>query len=299
MGVKRNHAADMSGRPPKTQKQGPSAEQSNSPFIPLFETFRAELDEHHARREDIIKASRDITAASKKIIFTLQRVRKLRQPLPDHVINGNKDFYETISDRFKTVAKHLQGLNSFRYPRQISGGCQEWMEAVSFQHYLEHAELLGYEDSRRMLEEVSRDEEGKTVDLTPEDWVLGIYDMTGELMRFAVTAMAMHGLPHVPSKTAGEEKDSMEVDSAPGPVLGSSKRNVLTDMRLLRSALEGLDVGTGPFAKDAEKKMDVMRNSVEKVEKSLYGLIVRGAERPKGWMPDTDAGIGRAVEVEG
>lgn len=40
---------------------------STSPFMPMFETFRAELDEHHDRRERIIKASRDITAASKKM----------------------------------------------------------------------------------------------------------------------------------------------------------------------------------------------------------------------------------------
>lgn len=38
-----------------------------SPFLPMFEVFRAELDEHHDRRERIIKASRDITAASKKM----------------------------------------------------------------------------------------------------------------------------------------------------------------------------------------------------------------------------------------
>jgi hypothetical protein len=38
-----------------------------SPFTPMFETFRSELDEHHDRRERIIKASRDITAASKKM----------------------------------------------------------------------------------------------------------------------------------------------------------------------------------------------------------------------------------------
>lgn len=38
-----------------------------SPFMPMFESFRAELDEHHDRRERIIKASRDITAASKKM----------------------------------------------------------------------------------------------------------------------------------------------------------------------------------------------------------------------------------------
>lgn len=38
-----------------------------SPFMPMFESFRDELDEHHDRRERIIKASRDITAASKKM----------------------------------------------------------------------------------------------------------------------------------------------------------------------------------------------------------------------------------------
>ncbi len=54
------------------------------------------------------------------------------------------------------------------------------------------------------------------------------------------------------------------------------------DMRGLRAALESLDTGFGPFAKDVEKKADVMRASVEKVEKALYGLTVRGAERPPG-----------------
>lgn len=40
---------------------------STSPFLSMFETFRSELDEHQDRRERIIKASRDITALSKKM----------------------------------------------------------------------------------------------------------------------------------------------------------------------------------------------------------------------------------------
>jgi hypothetical protein len=40
---------------------------SASPFMPMFEKFRDNLDEHHDRRERIIKASRDITALSKKM----------------------------------------------------------------------------------------------------------------------------------------------------------------------------------------------------------------------------------------
>lgn len=47
--------------------------ESTSPFISVFEGFKAELDEHHDRRERVIKASRDITAFSKKVIFALQR----------------------------------------------------------------------------------------------------------------------------------------------------------------------------------------------------------------------------------
>lgn len=38
-----------------------------SPYLPMFDAFRNELDEHYDRRERIIKASRDITALSKKM----------------------------------------------------------------------------------------------------------------------------------------------------------------------------------------------------------------------------------------
>ena len=51
---------------PKTAKDS----SGDSPYISMFETFRTELDEHHDRRERIIKASRDITASSKKMYET-------------------------------------------------------------------------------------------------------------------------------------------------------------------------------------------------------------------------------------
>lgn len=131
----------------------------------------------------------------------------------------------------------------------------------------------------------SLDSDGPGVQLSVEDYILGIYDMTGELMKFAITAMATNGsLPTI--KVDGEADATM------------AERNVLTDMRNLRSALESIDAGSGPFARDVDKKAEVMRASVEKVEKALYGLTVRGAERPKGWMPDTSE-AGRTIEVEG
>ncbi|KAK5126770.1 hypothetical protein LTR85_009704 [Meristemomyces frigidus] len=289
MGVKRSRT-DMEGQP---RSDAAAAPQRQSPFMPMFEQFRAELDEHHDRRERIIKASRDVTAASKKIIFTLQRIRNLNQALPQHAVKGNQQYHTTISTQLSSVSADLQGLNAYRYSRQISGGCQEWMEAVSFQHYIETATLLSYEDARKKIKEL--DPNGPGVELSAEDYVLGIYDMTGELMRFAITTMATSGsLPTIPSPQPTSDT-AMDIDQPAPP----TQRSLLTDMRALRSALESLDAGGGPFAKESEKKADVMRTSVEKVEKALYGLIVRGAERPKGWNPDAELGGGRTVEVEG
>lgn len=61
----------------RPQPRDHAAASTNNPFMPMFLAFRDELDQHHDRRERIIKASRDITALSKKMIFSLQRF-----PLP-------------------------------------------------------------------------------------------------------------------------------------------------------------------------------------------------------------------------
>lgn len=47
--------------------QSSSMDDSSSQTLAIFGTFRDELDEHHDRRERIIKTSRDITALSKKM----------------------------------------------------------------------------------------------------------------------------------------------------------------------------------------------------------------------------------------
>lgn len=48
-------------------KEAPKVVVARNEFTPVFEWFRDELDEHHDRRERIVKASRDITALSKKM----------------------------------------------------------------------------------------------------------------------------------------------------------------------------------------------------------------------------------------
>ena len=46
---------------------------SDSPVIQTFLSFRTEMDSHHDKYERLVKISRDITIASKRIIFNLHR----------------------------------------------------------------------------------------------------------------------------------------------------------------------------------------------------------------------------------
>ena len=150
------------------------------------------------------------------------------------------------------------------------------MEAVSFQHYLETQSLISYEEAQRRLP--------VGIHLTEDDYILGLFDMVGELMRFAITTMATTGaLPR-------------------GVALASGKgRDILTDLRSLRTYFESLDTSSGgktgtPLKRDVEKKMEVMKTCVEKVETAMYGMIIRGRERPKGWVPDPGSEQGKEVE---
>ncbi|KAF2007333.1 Translin [Amniculicola lignicola CBS 123094] len=277
----------------------PKAEQvSLSPFMAMFEDFRSNLDEHHDRRERVIKSSRDITASSKKIIFTLQRVRVLGCPVPQFAVKSNAQYWETIGKHIKGLGADLHGVNAYRYERQVTGGLQEFIEALSFQHYLETQTLITYEEATARI--LKMGELSAPIHLSPQDYVLGIFDMIGELMRFSITSMATNGKiptgkakPRKPKEDITEEQpeDRMDIDNEVSLSSESQKpRNVLDDLRELRLALEMFNTQGDPkFGSDVEKKMGVMRECVDKVEKALYSLVVRGKERPKGWMPEVQA----------
>jgi len=170
-----------------------------------------------------------------------------------------------MQTQFLAIAVDLKGINAWRYQRQISGGIQEYMEAITFYHYLRNQTLMTLEEAQATLP--------GSIELTGDDYVLGIFDLVGELMRFAITTMATSG--ELPKST--EQVGDAIVD-----------RDILMDLRDLRTRFQALDTtscgGTG-LGKDVEKKMEVMKTCVEKVETAVYGMIIRGRERPKGWVP--------------
>ena len=175
---------------------------------------------------------------------------------------------------------------------------EELVEALTFAHYLRTQSLIRPDELSPIVEELTRkgaappeDEvmadasattpapeasSGQETDtaaappaisLTDDDYIYGIFDLTGEMMRFATTTTALTG--KLATAGAGGADDE------------TTPRTIVGDMHDLNSFFEML-----PRKGAWDRKLQVMRQSVQKVERLGYDLMVRGSERPDGWVPD-------------
>lgn len=132
---------------------------------------------------------------------------------------------------------------------------EEFVEAVTFMHYLTTQTLMTPDETQRAIP-------GADILLTPSDYVYGVFDLTGEMMRSATSNTALNGA----------------IPEGPGG------RTIQKDLQDVSSMLQVNHPIGRPFS--YSKKMDVMIEQVRKVERLGYGVRIRGNERPKGWMPD-------------
>ena len=99
-------------------------------------------------------------------------------------------------------------------------------------------------------------------------------------MRFAVLSLSSgntNATQVTKNPTSESEKSTVAV----------SQGGIVVDLRAMRAGFEALSVPQWhSMFRDMAKKLDVMQNSVEKVERAAYGIVVRGSERPSGWTPD-------------
>lgn len=181
-----------------------------------------------------------------------------------------------ISRLLASVASDLQSVNRYRYAWQMR--ClEELVEALSFAHYLRHQKLITPAEAQAA---VPLPEGTPPLELTPGDYMYGIFDLFGELMRFATVQRAQ--VIETPSNLAGGTAGAEGAGGGAGKG-EEGKRTILRDIQELGCAFEILPAVP---TKDFRSKMDAMRQSVRKVENLGYGLVVRGSERPSGWVPD-------------
>ncbi|BEI92687.1 uncharacterized protein CcaverHIS019_0503150 [Cutaneotrichosporon cavernicola] len=237
-----------------------------------FESYRVELDEYNERREKVIILSRAITQLSKKLIFHLHRgatsPSARAKNLKDARVKEreiHKNFAAIAAELAAGSAEEDAGAENFwKFNRQVSPGLEEYIEGYSFLYYLETGDLVSLPDLQKAL--VSEETGENLVVITPEDYILGMSDLTGELMRYATNALS-----------TGDHNTPLAVCNF---------------VRVVKTLFDGI---APSVLFKLKKKQEETTRSLEKIEKVCYALRLRLVEF--GDKPEVLAAMAkRAVE---
>ncbi|KAJ2621486.1 hypothetical protein GGI26_004065 [Coemansia sp. RSA 1358] len=205
-------------------------------ILASFAQYRNSLDRHYDQRERVIKCSRDITAQSKKIVFALLRIT---QDGRERAFAEAHAHHTKVLAMLQKVSVELQGSDAFKYNRQVSPGIQEYIEAVALWGFLDDGRLITKEEAQR----------GLAVEVTDEDYVLGICDLPGEVNRYCINAIG--------------KGDHDAVKQCVG---------------FLRVLKEGVGLLGQGRIRDLDKKLGVLESSLGKAEAAYYSMAIRHSE---------------------
>ncbi|XP_019902160.2 translin-associated protein X isoform X1 [Esox lucius] len=241
----------------------------SSPVIAAFKVFQLELDTKHDKYERLVKLSRDITIDSKRTIFLLHRVTSV--PGVEEVLTEADVKLDGVRQKIGMIAEEIRGEDLYQFHRAFTPGIQEYVEAVSFHHFIKHRTLISLEEINAKLvfvkdSDAKETAEGQqpigaqqvlTFQVTPTDYLLGVADLTGELMRMCISSVGN-----------GDMDTPFQVSM------------------FLRQIHDGFSYigNTGPY--EVSKKLHTLRQSLSKVEDACYTLKVRGSEIPKHMLAD-------------
>ncbi|XP_077202486.1 translin-associated protein X isoform X2 [Paroedura picta] len=256
---------------------------SSSTVYLAFKGFQLELDTRHDKYERLVKLSRDITIESKRTIFLLHRITSA--PNGEEILMESEAKLDIVRQKIKQVAQELVGEDMHQFHRAISPGLQEYVEAVSFQYFIKTRTLVSIEEINKQLIFAAEDKEEETKEpasdclntqshvwslkVTPVDYLLGVADLTGELMRMCINSVGN-----------GDIDTPFELS------------------QFLRQIYDGFSYigNTGPY--EVSKKLYTLKQSLAKVENACYALKVRGSEIPKHMLADVFSTKTEIIEQE-
>lgn len=258
----------------------------------MFRACKQELDASQDKRERLVKLSRDCTIHSKRAIFTLHRFSGEEDTKSKVLEEADAKFTEDVLPVLHSICEEIGTEDPYTYHRAYSPGVQEFIEAMAFYKYLKSGRLISFKEAQDILtfkekcnaeeteksdlpKELTAKEEGScdgvlvassstsegngvksVLYLTPSDYVLGLADLTGELMRLCINAV------------------------------GSGNRELpFTLLPFFRALFCGFH-SFGSGVRYMNQKMTVLRSSLGKVENVCYTLKVRGSEIPKQMLMD-------------
>ncbi|CAN6893535.1 unnamed protein product [Brassica oleracea] len=97
--------------------------------IESYRRSKVEMYENEKRKR-VVKASRDITMNSKKVIFQVHRLSKDNKE--EVLEKAGKDLEAVREQHFTRLMKELQGTDFWKLRRAYSPGVQEYVEAATF-----------------------------------------------------------------------------------------------------------------------------------------------------------------------
>ncbi|EAL65071.1 hypothetical protein DDB_G0284837 [Dictyostelium discoideum AX4] len=219
----------------------------NEPKIKsMFSSFSKKLDEDNDRRERIVKNSRDITIASKRVISLLQRaVWEDKQ----EILKQSKQNLQPIFNLFGNIIKELDQQEYWKFQKAFTNGVQEYIEAVSFQYYIEFGALIPLDSILIPIKEALNLDSLGQFNISIDDYALGICDLSGELMRYSTGCV-----------TVGKYDECFKICD------------------FIRSMSSGFK--KCHLNKDITSKMNTMEESLKKIEKLCFSIRIRKSEFP-------------------
>ncbi|XP_027916794.1 translin-associated protein X isoform X1 [Vigna unguiculata] len=213
-----------------------------------FTGYAEYLNDLNDKRERVVKASRDITMNSKKVIFQVHRMSKFNKV--EVLEKAEKDLAAVTDQYVSRLVKELQGTDFWKLRRAYSPGIQEYIEAATFCCFCKNGTLLELDEINKTLLPLN-DPSLHPLQINVLDYLLGLADLTGELMRLAIGRISDGELEYA-------EKICRFV------------RDIYRELTLVAPLMDDNS--------DMKTKMDVMLQSVMKIENACFSVHVRGSE---------------------
>ncbi|GAA5876868.1 hypothetical protein JCM3774_000795 [Rhodotorula dairenensis] len=272
-----------------------------------FSSFRLELDAHQAQRERIVKLSRDVTALSKQLIFALHRIgsgRDLRVVLRDgdakfDALRGlfeklqgevhGADFWRYERSVSPGIQEYLEGFTFYYYLQHHSLPTLEEAQASLLPPVPAPTSALtsigadiadrtadatapaSIDSASAPADQAEQEQPPRRVPylrVTIDDYLGGVADLTGELMRLAIASVGKN----LHASLAGPDGDRSGNERGAAGFADIDRIGKL--VREIKGEMDPLAI----YARWLPKKLTVLDQSLAKIENASYNLRIRGAE---------------------
>lgn len=275
--------------------------------VKIFQPAREYLLNYQDERELVIRLCRDINSYSKKMIFTMHRVSDvMTSTIYGQLLSNLRVICEKLSILYN---KFLYNDNFPQFKSTISNSIEEMIEGFTFAYYvingdilsferfsyivrcliisynyrqeLVNEELLNYSLCQLLFDATPNNVTGdfnspqESVDfevdfILPGDYLMGIFDLTGEIMRYSITNL-VDNENHISAGTLKNLKILKQINKSLLEVFFKHPQ---------------INVNRGIFNTEfdsrsgsvIDKKLQTLKQSINKVENMIRDISIKGNE---------------------